>query len=161
MTTNTNEANKYKTLAIKHTFDANREVVWQAWTDPMQFAEWWSPDGFTVPVCELDVQPNGKLRVDMKGPDGTIYPSVGVYKEVIEPERLSFTNIPLDNEGNELFEVLQTLTLIENGNKTDFELTAEVLSATPEAAPYLSGMEPGLKQALGKLDTLLNSKEVK
>ena len=71
---------------------------------------------------------------------------------------MSFTNAVLDNEGNKLFEVLQTLTLIENGTKTDFELTAEVLSATPEAAPYLAGMEPGLKQALGKLDTLINSK---
>src|SRR6202035_936347 len=127
MTTNINEADKYSALVIKHSFNAKREVVWQAWTKPEQFAKWWSPDGFTTPVCELDVQPNGKLRIDMKGPDGTIYPSIGVYKEVIEPGRLSFTNAPLDSEGNKLFEVLQTLTFIENGNKTDIELTAEVL----------------------------------
>lgn len=161
MTTDTNEADKYKTLTIKHSFDATRETVWEAWTNPEQLALWWSPDGFTVAVCELDAQPNGKLRVDMKGPDGTIYPSEGIYKEVIKPERLSFTNAPLDNNGNKLFEVFQTLTFIENGNKTDIELTAEVLFATPDAAPFIAGMEPGLKQAIRKLDVLINSMEEK
>lgn len=147
-------AEDYKPLNITATFNASQEDVWDTWTKPEQFSQRYAPDHFTIPVCELDVRPGGNLRVDMKGPDGTIYPSSGVFKEVEKPKKLAFTNSPLDSKGNKLFEVLHTLELHEDGDKTTLKLTSKVLSATPDAAPYLAGMEAGLKQAIQKLAKL-------
>src|SRR5690242_8411097 len=95
-------------VTITKVFSVSPDKVWAAWTDPKQLAQWWAPDGFSVPTRELDVTVGGQLRIDMQGPDGTIYPSVGEYKQVEKPAVLSFSNTPLDAEGNELFTLLQT-----------------------------------------------------
>lgn len=150
-----NQAGNYEILTIRQVFKAPLQAVWDAWTKPERFAAWWSPEHFTIPVCELDPRPGGVFRVDMQGPDGTLYPSTGVFKEVVKLERLSFTSAPLDKDGNKLFEVLQTVVFTEKGEETELEVIAQVVTATAEAAPYLAGMEPGLRQALGKLDDLL------
>jgi len=137
-------------------FNAPRELVWNAWTKPEQMAKWWAPDMFTIPVCELDVRPEGKLRINMKGPDGTIYPMTGVYREVVKPEKLAYTNEVRDLEGNLLFEVLTTVALAEQGNNTKLtvhEIVLRILS--PIAEQYLAGMEIGMKQALDHLTALL------
>ena len=55
-----------RTLTTSRVFDAPREVVYHAWTDPKQLARWFPPDGMTA-ECELDVRPGGSLRIDMKG----------------------------------------------------------------------------------------------
>ncbi len=60
---------KEKDLVLTRVFDAPRERVWKAWTDPRQVAQWWGPAGFTNPRCEVDVRPGGVLRIDMRGPD--------------------------------------------------------------------------------------------
>ena len=146
-----------KTVNIEYEFNAPRSLVWDAWTKPEHFSQWWSPDMFTIPVCELDVRVDGKIRIDMQGPDGVVYPSSGVFKEIVEPQRLVFTNSPLDASGNKLFEVLQTVVLSEQNGKTKLTLKAEVISATADAAPYLAGMEMGLNQAINKLDKLVSN----
>ena len=105
-------------LDITRVFDAPREVGWKAWTDPKKMAQWWGPHGFTNPVCELDARPGGQIRVDMRGPDGTVYPMTGVYREITPPERLVFTSAASDEEGNPLFEVLNTVTFAEQSGKT-------------------------------------------
>jgi uncharacterized protein YndB with AHSA1/START domain len=64
-------------LIITRVFDAPRKLVFKAWTDPKHVAQWWGPNGFTNPVCELDVRPGGAIRIDMHGPDGTIYREIG------------------------------------------------------------------------------------
>src|ERR1700722_3962453 len=69
-------------LKITRVFDAPREVVFKAWTDPKLLAQWWGPKGFTNPVCELDARPGGAIRVHMRGPDGTVYPMGGMFHEI-------------------------------------------------------------------------------
>jgi uncharacterized protein YndB with AHSA1/START domain len=76
---------------ISRTFDAPRKLVWQAWTDPKQMAQWWGPKNFTNPVCELDVRVDGAYRMTMRSPDGSEYPLHGFYREIVEPERLVYT----------------------------------------------------------------------
>jgi uncharacterized protein YndB with AHSA1/START domain len=147
--------NEYEQLKITRTFAAARDVVWSAWTQPDKFMQWYMPAPFSIPVCELDVRPEGEIRFDSKSPDGSVMHTVGVYKIVEEPERLVFTNGPLDTDGNKIFEVQHTLVLTEIGGKTQLDLTSEVLSAGSSAAPYLAGMEQGLNQALGQLANLL------
>lgn len=141
-----------KTVKLTRTFKTSPQKVWDMWTNPELMAKWWSPDHFSVPVCELDVRAGGSLRIDMQGPDGTVYPSTGEYKVVDEPRKLSFENSPLDADGNKLFVILESVELSETGGETTMVVTSEVLSETPEAAPYIAGMEPGLNQALGKFE---------
>src|SRR5271154_3427625 len=58
-----------KEFVITREFDASRELVFQAWTDPKHLAQWWGPRGFTCPRCEIDVRPGGLIRIDMRAPN--------------------------------------------------------------------------------------------
>jgi uncharacterized protein YndB with AHSA1/START domain len=151
MATGNTMANEDQELVLTRMFDAPRELVFKAWTDPKCVAQWWRPRGFTNPVCELDVRPGGAIRIHMRGPDGTVYPMTGVYQEVVEPERIVFTSAPLDAEGNALFELLTTVTFAEQGGKTKQILRARVIKRTAQAAQYLKGMEAGWTQSLEHL----------
>jgi uncharacterized protein YndB with AHSA1/START domain len=140
-----------KDLVLTRIFNAPRERVWKAWTDPRQLALWWGPGGFTNPVCEVDLRPGGALRIDMRGPDGTVYPMSGVYREIVAPERLVFTASALDDKRRPLFEVLNTVSFAEQAGKTRLTVHARVLSRTAGADTYLEGMEPGWSQTLDRL----------
>jgi uncharacterized protein YndB with AHSA1/START domain len=78
-------------ITLTRVFDAPRELVWKAWTEPEQLARWWGPDGWSNPVSEIrmDVRPGGGFKVtSVSDEDGTEMPSHCVYREVVEPERL-------------------------------------------------------------------------
>ena len=79
-------------LVITRLIHAPRARIFRAWTDPTQLVQWWGPEGFTTPVCEMDPRPGGIFRTVMRGPDGTEYPNEGVFLEVVEPERIVFTD---------------------------------------------------------------------
>ena len=78
-------------LVLARTFDAPRELVFQAWSSPEHLANWFGPKDFTLPFCETDFRPGGAYRLCMRGPDGKDYWVHGVYREILEPERLAFT----------------------------------------------------------------------
>src|SRR5665213_663680 len=145
----------YQPLHINRTFTAPRQAVWDAWTQPEQFKQWFMPAPFSVPACELDVRVGGQMHVDTQGPDGVIMPLTGEFKVGDEPSKLVMTNSPLDADGNKLFEIQHTLVLSEDDGQTTLDITSEVLSAGPNADQFLSGMEPGLNQALDQLSDLL------
>ena len=105
-------------VVITRIFDAPREFVFKAWTDPKHMARWWGPMGFTNPICELDARVGGAWRIVMRSPAGIEYPCGGVYREIVEPERLVFTNIATDNEGNPVLDGLTTVIFAEHGGKT-------------------------------------------
>ncbi len=140
-----------KDLVFTRIFDAPRDLVFKAWTEAEHLKRWWGPHGFTNPVCEVDPRPGGAIRIDMRGPDGTIYPMTALYREIVEPERLVFTSAALDEKGNPLFEVLNTVTFAEHAGKTKLTVHASVVKATAEAAPYLAGMDQGWSQSLDRL----------
>jgi uncharacterized protein YndB with AHSA1/START domain len=138
-------------LNLTRVFDASRELVFKAWTDPKHVAQWWGPGGFTNPVCEIDARPGGEMRIHMRGPDGTIYPMTAVFKELLAPERIVFQSGALDPSGKPLFEVLTTVTLADQSGKTKLTLNAKVLNMTAQAPQYLAGMEAGWTQSLERL----------
>ena len=149
---------KANDLVITRIFDAPRDLVFKAWTDAKHVAGWWGPDGFTIPVCELDVRPGGAMLIQMVGPDGTVYPGKGVYHEVVPPERLVFTSSAFENaEGIFGLEVLHTITFADDNGKTKLTLHAVVIRATPEVSAALAGMEPGWNQGLDHLAETLKS----
>ena len=141
-------------LLLTRVFDAPRELIWKVWTDPKHLAQWYGPHGFTNPVCEVDLRPGGEWRHVMRGPDGSDYPMLVIFQEVVVPERLVFVSYVPDRE-HSLFEILNVATFTEQGGKTKFTLEAQVLKSTPEAAPMLAGMEAGWSQSLEHLVTLL------
>jgi uncharacterized protein YndB with AHSA1/START domain len=78
-------------IVISRVFDAPRPLVWEAWTDPSQVGRWWGPRGFTTTIETMDVRPGGTWKHVMHGPDGTDYPSQSVFREVVKPERIVFS----------------------------------------------------------------------
>jgi uncharacterized protein YndB with AHSA1/START domain len=139
-------------LVLVRSFDAPRSLVFKVWTDPTHLARWWGPQGFTNPVCEADARPGGAIRIDMTGPDGTVYPMTGVFHEVVEPERLVFTCYAhFRAEGDPSLRVLNRVTFEEHDGKTTLTVRALVVKAGPESADALAGMEVGWNQTLDRL----------
>jgi uncharacterized protein YndB with AHSA1/START domain len=159
MTDRNNPSTAPKELVITRLFDAPRALVFKAWTDPKHVAQWWGPKGYTNPVCELDVRPGGAIYIEMTGPDGIAIPNRGIFQEIVEPERIVFTTTAFEDEaGNARLEVLNTITLTEVNGKTRLTMHAVVLTATPEVAVSLAGMEQGWNESLDRLaDTLRSS----
>jgi uncharacterized protein YndB with AHSA1/START domain len=139
-------------LQLTRYFDAPRDLVFNAWTDPKLLEQWWGPNLFTNPECEVDAQPGGKLFIMMCSPDGTEYPCRGVFQEVVTPEKLVFTTNAFEDEhGNAPLENLNTVTFTEEYRKTTVKLRVDVLKSTPEMAEALAGMSAGWSQSFDKL----------
>ena len=75
--------NKGKELTITRIFDAPRELVWKAWTEPGRMMRWWGPKGFTSPVCKIDLRVGGEYLNAMRSPEGQEFWSKGVYREIV------------------------------------------------------------------------------
>jgi len=78
-------------FVVSRVFAATQERVYHAWTKPKQMAQWWGPETFTNPVCDLDVRPGGAYRIVMRSPEGEDYPLKGVFRRVTGPQRLVMT----------------------------------------------------------------------
>ncbi len=97
---------KGKTLAeqdeivITRIFDAPRERVWKAWTDPDMLRKWWGPKGFTAPVWRTDLRVGGRYLYDLRSPEGKDYWGTGVYREIVPLEKIAATDSFADAEGN-------------------------------------------------------------
>jgi uncharacterized protein YndB with AHSA1/START domain len=142
-------------LTITRVFDAPRALVFRAWTDPRHLAQWWGPQGFTNPVCEFDARVGGALRMHMRAPDGTIYPMKGVVREIVAPERLVFSNIAVDQSGNNLLEGLTTVIFEAERGKTKMTLHTKAVAVAEIAIAYLQGMEAGWTQSIDKLEVFV------
>jgi uncharacterized protein YndB with AHSA1/START domain len=116
-------------LKLIRVYDAPVRLVWDAWTDPAQVAQWWGPRGFTITTHSKDLRPGGHWAYTMHGPDGTDYENKTLYHEVEECAKLVY-----DHGGNDdrppLFRV--TVFFRETGGKTTMDFTMAL--ATPEAA---------------------------
>jgi uncharacterized protein YndB with AHSA1/START domain len=77
-------------ITLTRVFDAPRRLVWDAWTDPQQLAQWWGAHGWSTPVesVTLDVRPGGRFRLTSVDADGAEMPMQATFLEVVEPERL-------------------------------------------------------------------------
>ncbi len=79
-------------LVLERVFDAPREKVYRAWTEPKLLKQWFAPLPWSTPGAALDVRPGGSSLIVMRDPEGKDYPSQGVYLEVVENEKLVFTD---------------------------------------------------------------------
>jgi uncharacterized protein YndB with AHSA1/START domain len=79
-------------LILVREFDAPREKIFRAWTDPALMKEWFVPRPWTIADAKLYVRPGGANLIIMRSPEGQDFPNRGVYLEVIENEKLVFTD---------------------------------------------------------------------
>ena len=144
-------------IVVTRVFDAPRELVFEAWTDPEQVVQWWGPFGFTTTIHEMDVRPGGVWRFVMHGPDGTDYDNHVVFDEVVKPERLVYRHG--GGEENDIKEFHVTVTFDEDdGGKT--RLTLRLVAESPAERDRMVefGALEGGKQTLERLAEYLRKK---
>ncbi len=123
------EKNKSNEIRITRVYDAAVAVVWDAWTDPEQVAQWWGPRGFTLTTHTKDLRPGGNWTYTMHGPDGVDYPNTTQYLEVEKHARLVYDHGASD-ERPPMFRV--TVDFSEKQGKTTMDMRMSL--PTPEAA---------------------------
>jgi uncharacterized protein YndB with AHSA1/START domain len=128
-------------LVITRVFNAPRELLWKAWTEPERVRRWWGPKNFTSPECKIDLRVGGKYLFCMQSPEGKDYWSTGIYNEILPMQRLVCTDSFADEKGNVVhashyglpgdwpLELLVTVTFEENEGKTTMTLRHEGIPA--------------------------------
>jgi uncharacterized protein YndB with AHSA1/START domain len=109
-------------IIITRDFDAPRELVWKAITDPKQVAVWYGGPGFTNPVCEMDLRPGGAWHHVMQAPDGTRYTIDSIFEEIDEPERLVWRTVKDPGRNPAPPTSRNTVTLEARGQQTRWKL---------------------------------------
>ena len=143
--------------------------MFKAFTDAKQLAQWWGPRGFTNPICESDVRAGGKRRIVMRSPDGANYPMTGIYREIIENERLviidsvaehnpqwhAMVNKNRPNAKGDLPELVWMLTFEDISDKTKITIRYYFETSEDRDALIQLGMTEGWSQSLDKLEELM------
>ena len=126
-------------VLITRVFDAPRELVFRAWTDPEHLIRWFAPRGCTTHFRELDLRQGGVFHSCVRCPDGHDCWCKGVYREIVEPERIVYTLAVSDADGNLVDpaevgmdpdwprETILTVTFTELAGKTQLSLHQTVL----------------------------------
>lgn len=86
-------------FVITRVFDAPREKVWQAWTEPERLRQWWGPKGFQCTQCTMDLRPGGLMHYCLRSPDGQEMWGRFVYREIVKPQKLVFVVAFSDEKG--------------------------------------------------------------
>ncbi|MDE1767918.1 MAG: SRPBCC domain-containing protein [Candidatus Micrarchaeota archaeon] len=150
-----------KELTITRTFDAPRELVWKAWTDPKLLKQWFGPRGVTNPICEVDARKGGEIYIVMEaGPElgpakGMRWPMRGTFDEVVPYERFVLTGNALDDKQGIMLENRQTVILEDIEGKTKMTLHVVVTKVTKDGERAVAGMQAGFTQQIDKLGEFL------
>jgi uncharacterized protein YndB with AHSA1/START domain len=140
-----------RVLVIERIFDAPRSLVFKAWTEPERLMRWWGPNGFTTASCKMDLRAGGAWRITMHSPKGIEERQQGVFREIVEPERLVFTYAFEDPTGKRGHETLVTVTFAEHGGKTKLTLNQAVFDRVATRDDHVRGWS----EALGHLTEYL------
>ena len=97
-----NMGSEVERMVVTRVFDAPRELVWKAWTDPTYAMQWWGPKGFTTPVCKMDFRVGGRFLLCMRSPDGREFWNGGEYHEIVPYEKIVSSMYFSDPEGNKV-----------------------------------------------------------
>jgi uncharacterized protein YndB with AHSA1/START domain len=139
-------------IVFRHVFDAPREVVWKALTDPSLIPNWYGPRIYEAIVDEMDVRPGGRWRFINRNAEGQEFGFHGVYHDVQAPERIVQTN---EFEGVPGHVGLETGTLTEKDGKTTFESIALFQSVEDRDMNVAHGMEGGARETYQRLEEVI------
>ena len=136
-------------IAMTREFDAPRQLVWNAWTDPDHISQWCGPVGFTTTTKQFEFRPGGQWLHTMHGPDGTDYPNEITFKVIDEPNRIEYSH-----ESCPLFYTTVLFEAIGAKTKLSMQMLFRSADEKNETAEKYGAME-GLQQTLSRLDDFL------
>jgi uncharacterized protein YndB with AHSA1/START domain len=149
---------------ITRVFDAPRESVWKAFTEPDRMKHWWGPKGFTVVAASMDLRPGGIYHYGLRAPDGSTMWGKFVYREIVRPERIFLVNSFSDEAGNLTrhpmsptwpLEMLSTFLFAEEQGRTTFTIKWVPLNADETECKTFDAARLGMQQGwTGTLDQL-------
>ena len=152
-------------LVLERVFDAPRELVFEMFKNPEHLKHWWGPRGWELPVCKVDFRPGGVWHYCMKCVDPNQGDFFGmeswgkaVYKEIVEPEMVSYVDYFSDADGNENPEMPSTeakLEFIDVGGKTKLVNRATYVSAEALKTVMDMGMLQGITETWDRLEERL------
>ena len=162
MTNNT--ANEVERMTVTRVFDAPRELVWKAWTEPKYVMQWWGPQGFSAPVCQMDFRVGGKSLLCMKSPEGQEFWNGIEYHEIIPHEKIVSSMYFADAKGNkvepeqygmehEAIDGAYDITLFEDLGDGKTRLTQ--IGNEPAESAKNSGQLEGWNQILDKVAAVI------
>lgn len=138
-------------ITIRRVFDAPRELVWKAWTEPDQLVEWWGPPGWSTALSTvtMEVRPGGAFQLTSVNDEGLEMPVIGVYREVLAPERLVLEEPAGDNWHEGAVSVLN-LTDLGDG-RTELVLQSTIQTADEMRAAAEAGVTASIERLAGYL----------
>jgi uncharacterized protein YndB with AHSA1/START domain len=139
-------------ILITREFDAPRDVVFKAMTDPDLIPRWWGPRGYTTVVDKMDVRPGGAWRFMVREPDGRETGFRGEYREIIAPERIVQTFEWEPMAGHISLEIAE---FTESDGRTLLTNRTQFSSKEDRDGMIESGMEKGLRETHDRFAELL------
>jgi len=145
-------------VVITRTFDAPCALVWQAWTDPKHVMQWWGPAGFNNESCTSDLRVGGRFQLEMRAPDGNVYPYVGTFREIVELERIVYEGEAAEGPpcgAGIPPRAVATISFAEQQGKTRLTLHTSFASAERKEAAAAARFVVSWEEAMGRLDDFL------
>ena len=141
-------------IVMTRVLDAPRQLVFDAWSNPKHVPRWMlGPEGWTMPICEIDLRPGGEWHFVWRKSDGAEMGMRGLYREIKPPDRLVST----ESWGGDWPETLNTLILTEQNGKTTITNTVLYPSKQARDAALKTGMKEGVAQSFDRLEKYLMS----
>jgi uncharacterized protein YndB with AHSA1/START domain len=141
-------------VVITRVVAAPRRLVFEAYTTPRHLQQWLlGPEGWTMPICEMDLRAGGAFRYVWRKEDGAEMTIAGSVREVVPPERLVTT----ESWGPEWPETVNTVVFTESAGHTTITLTVCYPSRDARDAALQTGMKEGMDQGFARLDALLRA----
>jgi uncharacterized protein YndB with AHSA1/START domain len=145
-------------FVITRTFNAARDRVWRAWTNPENFRQWFGPKGSTVTDVHMDVTTGGSCHCCIRAPDGREMWGKFVYREITEPERLVYAQHFSDRAGGVTrhpmvpswpLQMLTTIAFVEQNGKTTVTVNWAPVNPTNEESKTFDSAHEGMNQGWG------------
>jgi len=153
---------------ITRTFDAPKEILFSMWTDSKHFSKWRTLKGFRLDVTHIELRPNGMFLYKQTSSEGQVIWGKYVYKEIVAPDKLVFTNSFSDENGTTIrapfysswpLEIMNTLTFQEQGGKTSLTIRGIPVTICEEELDTFKNEHEGIKktftESFDQLDTYL------
>jgi uncharacterized protein YndB with AHSA1/START domain len=153
-----------KTMTITARFEAPVSRVWEVWSDPRQLERWWGPPTYPATFLEHDLTPGGTVTYFMTGPDGDQHRGWWRVREIDPPTMLEFDDGFADDAGNpdpEMPTMVMRVTLTEVDGATEMTIATAFPTADAMERVLAMGMQEGLSAAIGQIDEILASHEVR
>jgi uncharacterized protein YndB with AHSA1/START domain len=141
-------------IQMTRVFDAPRDLVFEAHSSAEHMKNWWGPRKYETISAEVDFRPGGKWRIVHRGPDGEEYGFHGEYREIVPPERITWT---FEFEGAPGQVAVETLTLEEHDGKTTLTAISDAGSKEARDAVLESGMTEGAAETFDRLEEYLET----